>query len=73
MGFRDIPFWGRVAGEVAGAGIDRLGSRTCARKGHKWRDVSAIVLKKDGSAELMPRGTAQRCARCGAEREKPQE
>ena len=73
MGLRDVPLWGRIAAELAGAGMDQLGAKTCARKGHKWRDVSAIVLKKDGGAELLPRGTAQRCTRCGAEREKPQE
>jgi hypothetical protein len=33
--------------------------------------VSAIVLTKDGGAYEAPRGTMQRCRRCGATRPKP--
>ena len=71
MGLREIPFWTRVAGQLANMGLDRLGARRCAVKGHKWRDVSAIVLRQDGDVDELPRGTAQRCVRCGATREAP--
>ena len=69
MGLRDLAFWMRMAGEAANAGLDAAGAKRCAVKGHKWRDVSAIVLRADGDVEELPRGAAQRCARCGATRE----
>jgi hypothetical protein len=72
MGLRDLPFWGRVAAEVADSELNRLGARKCATKGHKWHDVGAIVLRDDGSVEELARGAMQRCRRCGATREKPQ-
>jgi hypothetical protein len=71
MGLRDVPFWTRVAAQVADLGLDRLGARRCAKQGHKWRNVPAIVLRADGTVEEKARGAAQRCARCGAERETP--
>jgi hypothetical protein len=71
MGLRDLGFWGRMAAEIADAGLDHAGARRCAARGHKWRDVSAIVLTKDGGAYEAPRGTMQRCRRCGATRPKP--
>lgn len=71
MGLSDIPFWGRVAGELMDAGMDRLGAKKCATKGHAWRDVGAVVLKDDGGVEELPRGAMQRCRRCGETRSKP--
>jgi hypothetical protein len=71
MGLRDLPFWGRVAAQVADAGLDRLGAKRCAAKGHKWRDVGAIVLRDDGGVDELERGTMQRCRRCGAVRPRP--
>ncbi|HEX8997463.1 MAG TPA: hypothetical protein VF812_15655 [Ktedonobacterales bacterium] len=71
MGLRDIPFWGRVAGELLDAGMDRMGAKKCATKGHNWRDVGAIVLREDGGVDQLPRGTMQRCRRCGETRAKP--
>lgn len=71
MGLSDIPFWGRVAAEVANFGLDRLGARTCAKNGHRWRDVGAIRLREDGGVEELARGAAQRCGRCGETRETP--
>ncbi len=71
MGLRDLPFWGRVAAEVANGGLDRLGAKRCAAKGHKWHDVSAIVLGDDGDVQELERGAMQRCRRCGAVRPKP--
>lgn len=68
MGLSDIPFWGRIANELANVGLDRLGAKTCATKGHKWRDVKAIVLREDGGVDELARGAAQRCARCGETR-----
>jgi hypothetical protein len=68
MGIRDLPFWGRMAAEVADAGLDKLGEKKCLAKGHKWRDVKAIVVREDGGVEELPKGAAQRCSRCGAER-----
>lgn len=65
MGLSDLPFWGRVAGEVADVGLDRLGARRCAKRGHKWHAVSAIVLRHDGSVDELARGAAFRCVRCG--------
>jgi len=73
VGLSDIPFWGRVAAELANVGLDRMGARTCATKGHKWRDVKAIVLREDGGVEERARGAAQRCNRCGDTRAKPEE
>jgi hypothetical protein len=73
MGVGDLPVWGRIAAELADLGLDRLGAKRCARKGHKWRDVGAIVLRQDGSVEERARGAAQRCRRCGAVRHQDQE
>jgi hypothetical protein len=70
MGVRDLPFWARVAGLLADMGMDSLGAKRCAVKGHKWRDVEMVVLRKDGGVEQHARGAAQRCARCGEERQK---
>jgi hypothetical protein len=72
MGLRDIPFWTRVAAQVADAGLDALGARRCAVKGHKWRDVGARILREDGGVDELPRGAMQRCRRCGAVREPPE-
>jgi hypothetical protein len=71
MGWSDLPFWGRMAAEVADAGLDRVGARRCAAKGHKWRDARTVVLTDDGGAYEAPRGTMQRCSRCGATRQNP--
>jgi hypothetical protein len=68
MGLSDLPFWGRVAAEVADAGLDQLGARRCAKIGHKWRAARTVVLTDDGGAYEAPRGTMQRCRRCGATR-----
>jgi hypothetical protein len=73
VGLSDIPFWGRVATELANVGLDRMGARACATKGHKWRDVKAIVLREDGGVEERGRGAAQRCSRCGETRATPEE
>ncbi len=73
MGLSDIPFWGRIAGELMDAGMDRLGAKKCATKGHNWRDVGAVVLREDGGVEELPRGAMQRCRRCGETRAKPAE
>lgn len=72
MGIRDLPFWGRIAAELADAGMDKLGARRCAAKGHKWHDVGAVVLREDGGVDELPRGAMQRCRRCGEVREKPE-
>ncbi len=72
MGLRDIPFWGRMAGVLLDTGMDHLGAKKCATKGHTWRDVGAIVVHEDKSVEELPRGAMQRCRRCGAERAAPQ-
>jgi hypothetical protein len=71
MGLRDLPFWGRMAAELADAGLDHMGARRCAKVGHKWRDARTVVLTEDGGAYEAPRGTMQRCRRCGATRPKP--
>lgn len=71
MGIRDLPFWGRMAAEVADAGLNARGAKKCAVKGHKWRDVKMIVLGADGGVEELARGAAQRCTRCGEERRTP--
>ena len=71
MGLRDLAFWTRMAGEAANAGVNRMGAKRCAERGHKWRDVTAILLRQDGDVEELPRGAAQRCTRCGATREAP--
>ena len=72
MGLRDLPFWARIAGTLANDRIDSAGARKCALKGHKCRDVSAIVLRQDGGVDELPKGAAQRCSRCGATREAPE-
>lgn len=72
MGLRDLPFWGRMAAELANVGLDRMGARRCAKSGHKWRDVRTVVLTDDGGAYEAPRGTMQRCGRCGATRQRPE-
>lgn len=72
MGLRDLPFWGRMAAEVADVGLNQMGAKKCAVKGHKWRDVKALVLRADGGVDELPKGAAQRCARCGEERTAPQ-
>ncbi len=72
MGLRDLPFWTRMAAELADVGMDRMGAKRCERKGHAWRDVGAIVLRQDGGVEERARGAAQRCRRCGTVRETPQ-
>ena len=71
MGVRDLPGWAYIAGIVADQSLDIMGAKRCARKGHKWRDVKAIVLKADGGVEERPRGAAQRCVRCGETRKQP--
>ncbi len=71
MGLRDLPFWGRMAAEVADAGLNEIGARRCARKGHRWRNARTVVLTDDGGAYEAPRGTMQRCGRCGATRQNP--
>ena len=71
MGLRDLPFWARIAGTLANDKIDAAGAKRCAIKGHKWRDVTAIVLRQDGGVDELPKGSAQRCSRCGATREAP--
>lgn len=73
MGLSDIPFWGRIAAELANVGLDRMGARACATKGHKWRNVKAIVLREDGGVDELARGAAQRCSRCGETRTQPEE
>ena len=72
MGLRDLPFWARMTGQLANGGLDALGAKRCAVKGHKWRDVGALVLRQDGGVDELPKGAAQRCMRCGATRETPQ-
>ncbi|MBF6591472.1 MAG: hypothetical protein IVW57_13225 [Ktedonobacterales bacterium] len=71
MGVRDLPFWGRVAAELADAGLDRMGAKRCAVKGHKWRDVGAVMLREDGGVDELARGAMQRCRRCGTVQPKP--
>lgn len=70
MGVRDLPFWARMAGMLANAGLDARGAKRCEQKGHKWMDVKAIVVRGDDVDEL-PKGAAQRCTRCGATRKAP--
>lgn len=73
MGLRDLPFWGRMAAEMADAGLNHLGGRHCTAKGHRWRAARTLVLGEDGDAYEAPRGTMQRCTRCGATRRNPEE
>jgi len=68
MGLRDLPFWGRIAAQLTNDGLDTLGAKRCAQKGHRWHDVGAVVLRNDGGVDELPRGTMQRCRRCGATR-----
>ncbi len=68
MGLRDLPFWGRIAAQLTNDGLDSLGAKRCAVKGHKWHDVGAVVLRDDGGVDELPRGAMQRCRRCGATR-----
>ncbi len=72
MGLSDIPFWGRIAGELLDTGMDRMGAKKCATKGHNWRDVGAVVLREDGGVDQLPRGAMQRCRRCGETRATPE-
>lgn len=72
MGLRDLPFWGRVAAQLTNTGIDRLGARRCAVKGHKWHDIGALVLLDDGGVEELAKGAMQRCRRCGAVQPQPE-
>ena len=57
MGLRDIPFWGRMAAEVADATLNEMGARKCATKGHLWKDARTIVqevrLPEIGSGEKI--------------------
>lgn len=71
MGLRDLPFWARTLGQLADTGLDARGAKRCAKVGHKWRNIGAIVLRADGGVDELPKGAAQRCARCGAERQTP--
>ena len=50
--------------------MDTLGAKRCATKGHKWRDVKMVVLRKDGGVDEYERGAAQRCVRCGEVQQK---
>jgi hypothetical protein len=68
MGLRDLPVWGRLAAMLANDGLDALGAKKCAQKGHRWRDVGAVVLRSDGGVDELPRGAMQRCRRCDATR-----
>jgi hypothetical protein len=70
MGIRDLPFWARFAGELADVGMDSLGAKRCATRGHKWRDVKMVVLRKDGGVDEYERGAARRCVRCGEVQQK---
>ena len=69
MGVRDLPVWGKLAAMLANDGLDAMGAKKCAQKGHKWHDVGAVVLRSDGSVDELPRGTMQRCRRCGLTRD----
>jgi hypothetical protein len=71
MGVRDLPGWAYIAGIVADQSLDIMGAKRCAQKGHKWRDVKMIVETDDGGVVELPRGTAQRCVRCGAAQRQP--
>jgi hypothetical protein len=61
-----------MAAELADTGLDQLGARKCAKTGHKWRDARTVVLTDDGGAYEAPRGTMQRCRRCGVTRPHPE-
>jgi len=69
MGIRDLPFWARFAGEIADMGMDTIGAKRCATRGHKWRNVKMVVLRQDGGVDEYERGAAQRCTRCGEVRQ----
>lgn len=71
MGVRDVPFWGRVAAEVANLGLDSLGAKRCAANGHKWRAVEVVIRREDGGEDHLPKGSGRRCARCGATQQGP--
>ena len=72
MGLRDLPFWGRMANELANTGLDQMGASRCAKVGHKWHDARTVVVTDGGDAYEAPRGTMQRCRRCGATRPRPE-
>jgi hypothetical protein len=69
MGISDLPIWGRLAGMFLDEGMDRMGAKKCATKGHVWRDVGAVVLREGGGMEELPKGARQRCRRCGEVRD----
>ena len=71
MGISDLPIWGRIAGLFLDEGMDRMGAKKCATKGHAWRDVGLRILRDDGGVEDLPKGTMQRCRRCGETRQAP--
>jgi hypothetical protein len=73
MGISDLPIWGRIAGMFLDAGMDHMGAKKCATKGHVWRDVGLRILREDGRVEELPKGTMQRCRRCGETRAAPEE
>jgi hypothetical protein len=72
MGIGDLPIWGRIAGELLDASMDHAGAKKCATKGHTWRDVAVRVLREDGGVDELPKGTMQRCRRCGETRPAPE-
>ncbi|HEX8732248.1 MAG TPA: hypothetical protein VF725_09355 [Ktedonobacterales bacterium] len=72
MGLSDLPIWGQIAGILFNDGMDHLGAKKCATKGHIWRNVDLQVLRDDGGLDIQKDG-AQRCGRCGATRPLPEE
>ena len=71
MGLTDLPIWGQIAGMLFNDGMDHLGAKKCATKGHVWRNVNLQVLREDGGFEVRE-NAAQRCGRCGATRPAPE-
>lgn len=67
MGLRDLPIWGQIAGMLFNDGMDHLGGKKCATKGHIWRSVDHQVLLADGGLDIQ-KDAAERCGRCGATR-----